>query len=55
MGLSVDQANRYFRAATWLGIVDVDLASDIVMSKPLKRDLKGLKQRLQRELLGDAI
>lgn len=55
VGLSVDQANRYFRAATWLGIVDVDLASDIVMSKPLKRDLKGLKQRLQRELLGDAI
>lgn len=53
VGLNSDGANCHFRAAAWLGIIDIDPSSHIVMSKPLKRDSAGLKLRLQRELLGE--
>lgn len=55
VGLESDHANCHFRAVAWLGIIDIDLSCPIVMSHLLKKDSRGLKQRLQRELLGISI
>lgn len=52
VGLDSVRANSHFRAAAWLGVIDIDLSSQLVMSRQLKRDSIGLKLRLQRELLG---
>ena len=50
-GMDLTTANSYFRAAAWRGLIDIDLTQDVIMSRPLVRDVKGTKIRLQRELL----
>lgn len=51
-GLDAYSMEGYFRAAAWLGIIDIDMTRPIVMSEPLVRDLSGFKLRLSQELLG---
>lgn len=50
--MDVGERHATFRATAWLGLIDIDLASPIVMSRPPKRDLMGVKALLQLSLLG---
>lgn len=50
--MDVKEGHAAFRAAAWLGLIDIDLASPIVMSRPPQRDLVGFKASLQKSLLG---
>lgn len=46
-----DLAEAYFRAAAWQGLIDIDLAHEIQVWKPLRRDHGKLKSRLRALLL----
>lgn len=50
--MEIAEAQRHFRAAAWLGRIDVDLRAPIIMSKPLKTDGGVHKRLLQKQLLG---
>jgi hypothetical protein len=54
-GVPMELAENYFRAAAWLSLIDIDLTKAVVFSLPLRRDVTGVKRRLARELLGEAL
>lgn len=47
-------AQQHFRAAAWLGAIDVDLSFPIVMSRPLMTGGTQLKRQLFAQLMGGA-
>jgi hypothetical protein len=53
-GLSLADAHVDFRAAAWLGEIDIDLTRQIAMPYPVRRDVKGAKAALRSQLMGDA-
>lgn len=50
--MEITDGQRHFRAAAWVGQIDVDLRAPIIMSKPLKADGGAHKRQLQVQLLG---
>lgn len=48
------EAQADFRAAAWLGEIDIDLTQQVAMTYPARRDLTGARARLRATLLGDA-
>lgn len=53
MKLSTLHAQTLFRTATWMGLLDADFSTPIVMTRPLRLDGTRFKQRLRAELLGE--
>ena len=53
-GIALSLAQEDFRAAAWLGQIDIDLTQPVLMSKPIVRDVKQRKAALRTRLLGGA-
>jgi hypothetical protein len=51
-GTALDLAQEDFRAAAWLGQIDIDLTQPVLMSRPVVRDVKQRKAALRNQLLG---
>ena len=49
-----NRVQAFFRAATWLGLTDVDLGVSVLMTKPPTRGGGARKLQLRKALLGDA-
>nr|WP_315428135.1 hypothetical protein [uncultured Albidiferax sp.] len=45
----------YFRAAAWMGLIDIDLSRQIRPWVPLERDRGNVKRRMRQQLLGGAL
>lgn len=52
-GMSTPDGQRHFRAAAWLGQIDIDLTEPVLMSRPMTRGGLVKKRALQRDLLGE--
>lgn len=52
-GISTPEGQRHFRAAAWLGQLDIDLFEPVLMSRPMTCGGSTRKRELQRELLGE--
>jgi hypothetical protein len=53
-GMSTPDGQRHFRAAAWLGQLDIDLAQPVLMSRPTTCGGQTKKHALRIELLGEA-
>ena len=51
-GLERKEMEDHFRAAAWLGAINIDMTQSVVMSRPLAQDSKGFKESLRRRLFG---
>ncbi len=51
--MPIAEGQRHFRAAAWLGQVDIDLTQPVLMSRPMTTGGAGTKRALQTELLGE--
>ncbi len=52
-GMSTTDGQRHFRAAAWLGQLDIDLTEPVLMSRPMTCGGLTKKRALQLELLGE--
>jgi len=55
MMVSKLDSEALFRAAAWVGLIDIDMSVPIILSRPLRRDSTQFKERLRKELLGGAV
>jgi hypothetical protein len=51
--MPLDTAQRHFRAAAWLGLIDIDLTEPVLMSRPMTTGGAAKKRALQVQLLGE--
>lgn len=51
--MPLDAAQRHFRAAAWLGLLDIDLTEPVLMSRPMTTGGAAKKRALQVQLLGE--
>ena len=53
IGIGVSSAQCHFRAAAWLGQIEIDLSQPVLMSRPMKVGGNALKRALRIALLGE--
>lgn len=51
MGMTHEEADSYFRTASWLGLIDIDVTRRIYTTQPLRRDGGALRKKLTKQLI----
>ena len=51
--IELNNGQQHFRAAAWLGLIDIDLTQPILMTRPMRTGGGAIRRDLQLALLGE--